>query len=51
VLEPILCDAFSRLHYKMTTTEPITFRAVAEERPDVVVLMIVERYLPRLMQQ
>jgi alginate O-acetyltransferase complex protein AlgJ len=51
VLEPILCDAFSRLHYKMTTTEPITFRAVAEERPDVVVLMIVERYLPRLMEQ
>jgi len=50
-LEWILCDAFSRLHYDMTTLNPPAPQIVATDRPDVVVLILVERNLPRLMDQ
>jgi hypothetical protein len=47
-LSPILADAFSRLHYYVAARggpDPILVR---QERPDVVILLTVERYLPSL---
>lgn len=50
-LEWVLCDVFSRLHYDMTTVNGPDPTLVARERPDVVVLILVERNLPRLRDQ
>jgi len=50
-LASVLCDAFSRLHYDFTTMNGPNPRLVAEERPDVVVLILVERNLWRLVNQ
>lgn len=50
-LEWVLCDAFSRLHYDMTTSNGPDPGIVARDRPDVVVLILVERNLPKLMDQ
>jgi len=47
-LAPILTDAFSRLHYYVSARggpDPVVVR---EEHPDVVILILVERYLPAL---
>jgi hypothetical protein len=46
VIAPILADAFSRLHYYMSSHAGVDPSLVREERPDVVILLNVERYLP-----
>jgi hypothetical protein len=47
-LAPILSDAFSRLHYHRLSHGGPDPSMVAQEAPDVVILLSVERYLPRL---
>jgi alginate O-acetyltransferase complex protein AlgJ len=47
-LSPILADAFSRLHYYVAARGGPDANLVRQERPDVVILLTVERYLPSL---
>jgi alginate O-acetyltransferase complex protein AlgJ len=52
-LAPILADAFSRLHYYrslrgMSSGVTADLNIVRAEKPDVVILVAVERYLPAL---
>jgi len=47
-LAPILADAFSHLHYYMSSLGGRDPGLVAREKPDVVILICVERYLPRM---
>ncbi len=49
-LAPILADSFSRLHYYLSSIGGPDPSLVARERPDVVILVTVERYLPHLGQ-
>jgi hypothetical protein len=50
-LSPILADAFSRLHYYVAARGGPDRNLVPQERPDVVILLTVERYLPSLAVQ
>ena len=49
-LAPILADAFSRLHYHLNTQGAPDPGLVERERPEVVVLITVERYLLKLIE-
>jgi alginate O-acetyltransferase complex protein AlgJ len=47
-LAPLRADAFSRLHYYRSSIGGPNPALIVEEKPDVVILMSVERYLPHL---
>ncbi len=47
-LAPLLADAFSRLHYYRSSTGGPNPAIVVNEKPDVVILISAERYLPHL---
>ncbi|HWE31765.1 MAG TPA: hypothetical protein VHB97_27380 [Polyangia bacterium] len=44
----LLADVFGRLHYFYSARAGYDAKVVADEKPDLVVLVLVERYLPRL---
>jgi alginate O-acetyltransferase complex protein AlgJ len=48
---PLLSDAFARLHYYYAARAGYDARLVEAEKPDVVILEVVERYLPNLASQ
>ncbi len=47
-LAPLLADAFSRLHYYLSSQGGADPALVVQEHPDVVILIVLERYLPLL---
>jgi alginate O-acetyltransferase complex protein AlgJ len=47
-LAPLLADAFSRLHYYRSSAGGPNPALIVEEKPDVVILISAERYLPHL---
>ncbi len=47
-LAPLLADAFSRLHYYRSSIGGPNPGLIVEEKPDVVILISSERYLPHL---
>ena len=50
-LAPILADAFSRLRFRASSLGGPDPDLVRRERPDVVVLITVERYLPKMSER